>query len=185
MKGRALIWIDTDGVEDTNDQRAWSNEGEANVVKQLLDRMRPAPLPPSRTEDDDDVFALLTPYHAQREILARVDLPEWAASRLHTVDSFQGREADTVVVSLVRSTQRDDRRPEANIGYLVSPNRTNVLLSRARKLLIIVGRIAHFERQPTLNPDRRDIQFWSSIIAELRQQGAVVSAASALSGGRR
>lgn len=185
LKGRALIWIDTDGVEDTNDQRAWSNEGEANVVKQLLDRMRPAPLPPSRTEDDDDVFALLTPYHAQREVLARVDLPEWAASRLHTVDSFQGREADTVVVSLVRSTQRDDRRPEANIGYLVSPNRTNVLLSRARKLLIIVGRIAHFERQPTLNPDRRDIQFWSSIVAEVRRQGAVVSAASALSGGRR
>lgn len=185
LKGRALIWIDTDGVEDTNDQRAWSNEGEANVVKQLLDRMRPAPLPPSRTDDEDDVFALLTPYHAQREILARVDLPEWAASRLHTVDSFQGREADTVVVSLVRSTQRDDRRPEANIGYLVSPNRTNVLLSRARKLLIIVGRIAHFERQPTLNPDRRDIQFWRSITAEVRRQGAVVSAASALSGGRR
>ena len=185
LKGRALIWIDIDGVDDTNDQRAWSNEGEANVVKQLLDRMRPAPLPPSRTDDDDDVFALLTPYQAQREILARADLPEWAASRLHTVDSFQGREADTVVVSLVRSTQRDDRRPEANIGYLVSPNRTNVLLSRARKLLIIVGRIAHFERQPTLNPDRRDIQFWSSIIAEVRRQGAVVSAASALSGGRR
>jgi hypothetical protein len=185
LKERALIWIDTDGVADTNDQRAWSNEGEAEVVKQLLDRMRPAPLPPSRTDDDDDVFALLTPYHAQREMLARVDLPEWAASRLHTVDSFQGREADTVVVSLVRSTQRDDRRPEANIGYLVSPNRTNVLLSRARKLLIIVGRIAHFERQPTLNPDRRDMQFWSSIIAEVRRQGAVVSAASALSGGRR
>ncbi len=184
LEGRALLWIDTEGVEDTNDQRAWSNEGEARVVRQLLERMRPTPLPPSQTDDDDDIFALLTPYHAQREVLARVGLPGWAASRLHTVDSFQGREADTVVVSLVRSTQRDDRRPEANIGYLVSPNRTNVLLSRARKLLVIVGRIGHFERQPALNPDRRDIQFWDSIVAEVRRQGAVVSAAAVLGGGR-
>lgn len=180
LKGRAVVWIDTDGVEDTNDQRAWSNEGEANVVRELLERLRPAPVPPPK-EEDDEVFAILTPYHAQRETLARANLPSWAAMRLHTVDSFQGREADTVVVSLVRSTQRDEHRPEANIGYLVSPNRTNVLLSRARKLLIVVGRIAHFERQPLLNPDRKDIQFWSSIIAEVRRQGAVVSAASMLS----
>lgn len=185
LKGRALLWLDTEGFEDSNDQRAWSNEGEAKVIKHLLDRLRPAPLPPSRTEDDDETFALLTPYHAQREALSRVGLPDWAASRLHTVDSFQGREADMVVVSLVRSTQRDDRRPEANIGYLVSPNRTNVLLSRARRLLVIVGRIAHFERQTALNPDRKDIQFWGSIIAEVRRQNAVVSAVSALRGGRR
>ena len=104
---------------------------------------------------------------------------------MNTVDSFQGREADTVVVSLVRSTQRDDRRPEANIGYLVSPNRTNVLLSRARKLLIIVGRLAHFEKQAALNPDRKDILFWRSIVEEVRRQGAVVSAASAFAGGLR
>ncbi len=182
LNNRALVWLDTQGVEDTNDQRAWKNEGEAQLVRQLLECLRPSP---PRRQDDDDIFALLTPYHAQREQLERAGLPEWAQGRVHTVDSFQGREADTVVVSLVRSTQRDDRRPEANIGYLVSPNRTNVLLSRARKLLIIVGRLAHFERQVALNPDRKDILFWRSIVEEVRRQGAVVSAASAFAGGRR
>ncbi|HJK93260.1 MAG TPA: AAA domain-containing protein [Polyangiaceae bacterium LLY-WYZ-15_(1-7)] len=184
LKNRALVWLDTQGVEDTNDQRAWKNEGEAQLVRQLLEQMRPTPALPSR-QDDDDIFALLTPYHAQRGELERAGLPEWAKGRIHTVDSFQGREADTVVVSLVRSTQRDDRRPEANIGYLVSPNRTNVLLSRARKLLIIVGRLAHFEKQAALNPDRKDILFWRSIVEEVRRQGAVVSAASAFAGGLR
>lgn len=184
LKNRALVWLDTHGVEDTNDQRAWKNEGEARLIRQLLERMRPTPPLPAR-QDEDDIFALLTPYHAQREELIRVGLPDWAAGRIHTVDSFQGREADTVVVSLVRSTQRDDHRPESNIGYLVSPNRTNVLLSRARKLLIIVGRLAHFEQQPALNPGRKDILFWRSIVEEVRRQGAVVSAASAFAGSRR
>ncbi|MBL8841992.1 MAG: hypothetical protein JNL90_10765 [Planctomycetes bacterium] len=179
LRGRAVVWLDTDGVDDTNDQQAWKNVGEARVVKALLDRFSPTPAADS-ADQDDDKFALLTPYTAQVEELERVGLPAWARSRLQTVDSFQGREADIVVVSLVRATQRDDKRPESNIGYLVSPNRVNVLLSRAKSLLVIIGRLAHFERQCILNPEREDIRFWSDIVDEVRRQRAVVRAKDAL-----
>jgi superfamily I DNA and/or RNA helicase len=53
-----------------------------------------------------------------------------------TVDEFQGSESDIVVVSLVRN---NGLVPWKSIGFLKEPNRMNVLLSRARHKLIIVG----------------------------------------------
>lgn len=50
--------------------------------------------------------------------------------QLHTVDKFQGQEADIVFLSMVQ-TRRD--------GFLDSPNRLNVALTRARFQLVIVG----------------------------------------------
>jgi hypothetical protein len=178
---RSVVWIDTKNVPDSNDERAWRNQGEANLIATLLQRMRP---PPSSTAArKDDAFALLSPYHAQLQLLATTELPDWAQPHLHTVDSFQGREADVVIVSLVRSVMRDPQRPESNIGYLVSPNRVNVLFSRARKLLCIVGRLSHFEGQATSNPDRQDVQFWQTIAAEIRAQDAIVDGAVLFEGG--
>jgi hypothetical protein len=54
-----------------------------------------------------------------------------------TVDRFQGREADLVFISL-RNTFRT--------GYMDSPNRLNVALTRARQLLIIIGNHSYFSR---------------------------------------
>ncbi|KAF3914170.1 hypothetical protein AA313_de0210225 [Arthrobotrys entomopaga] len=50
-----------------------------------------------------------------------------------TVDQFQGSDRDIIIVSMVRSN------PEHQIGFLRSPERANVLLSRARKGLFILG----------------------------------------------
>lgn len=52
-----------------------------------------------------------------------------------TVDRFQGREADLVILSM-RNTHR--------IGFLDSPNRLNVALTRARQQLIILGNHRYF-----------------------------------------
>lgn len=56
-----------------------------------------------------------------------------AEVRASTIDNFQGEEARIVVVSLTRSTTR------GRIGFLNEPQRVNVLLSRARDGLILVG----------------------------------------------
>ena len=53
-----------------------------------------------------------------------------------TVDEFQGSEADVVIVSLVRN---NGLVPAKSIGFLRERNRMNVLLSRARQKLVIVG----------------------------------------------
>ncbi|KAI4140188.1 MAG: hypothetical protein L6R39_005902 [Caloplaca ligustica] len=56
-----------------------------------------------------------------------------SALRIATVDNFQGEEAKVVIVSLVRS---NDKR---NCGFLKTSNRINVLLSRARHGMYIIG----------------------------------------------
>jgi hypothetical protein len=53
--------------------------------------------------------------------------------RLATVDNFQGEEAKVIVVSLVRSNSR------RKVGFLRTPNRINVLLSRAQHGMYLIG----------------------------------------------
>src|SRR2546423_14534983 len=52
---------------------------------------------------------------------------------IESVDAFEGRESDGVILSLVRSNDR------AAIGFLTDPNGVNGAISRAKKLLVIVG----------------------------------------------
>lgn len=54
-----------------------------------------------------------------------------------TVDRFQGREADLVMLSM-RNTRR--------VGFLDSPNRLNVGVTRARQQLVVVGNHDYFQR---------------------------------------
>jgi hypothetical protein len=61
---------------------------------------------------------------------------DWPAERqleIDTVDAFEGREKDIIVLSLVRANRRRD------IGFLRLEQRLNVAISRSRRLLIIVG----------------------------------------------
>lgn len=58
--------------------------------------------------------------------------------KLSTIDNYQGEESEVVVVSLTRSN------PNGDIGFMISPERLNVLLSRARRALIIIGNPATF-----------------------------------------
>jgi DNA replication protein DnaC len=58
--------------------------------------------------------------------------------RLSTVDCYQGEESDIVIASLTRSNSSGD------IGFMTAPERLNVLLSRARKALIIIGNSSTF-----------------------------------------
>jgi superfamily I DNA and/or RNA helicase len=62
--------------------------------------------------------------------------------RVGTVDAFQGKEFDVVLLSMVRSnravdgTERERRR---KYGHLMSPNRLCVSMSRQKSLLVVVG----------------------------------------------
>ncbi|KAM3560257.1 hypothetical protein ARSEF4850_003737 [Beauveria asiatica] len=58
--------------------------------------------------------------------------------RLSTIDNYQGEESDIVVASLTRSNSNGD------IGFMKSPQRLNVLLSRARNGIIMFGNMDTF-----------------------------------------
>jgi superfamily I DNA and/or RNA helicase len=84
--------------------------------------------------------------------------------RLSTVDRFQGMERNVIIVSMVRSDRiASDKEqspdydlygplgysPQQSLGFAESPNRLNVALSRARRLLVIVGNKDHFSKKET------------------------------------
>jgi superfamily I DNA and/or RNA helicase len=129
--------IDTAGrgfeEETPQDSDSKLNQGEAELaaaeVRKLLSLL------PGKE------IAVISPYDAQvqriRQLLA--DLPDL---EVDTVDGFQGREKEAVVVSLVRSNDRGD------LGFVADIRRINVALTRARKKLIIIGDGATVTRHP-------------------------------------
>ncbi|WP_350262028.1 AAA domain-containing protein (plasmid) [Pantoea sp. BJ2] len=63
--------------------------------------------------------------------------PDDSASFCSTVDAFQGAEADLTIISLVRNNS--DSYPLSALGILLDSRRMNVLFSRAKHQLVIVG----------------------------------------------
>ena len=76
---------------------------------------------------------VVAPYNMQVNLL-RARLPEGA--RVGTVDRFQGQEAEVVLVSMATSGAEDMPRDAA---FLLSRNRFNVAISRARCLAVLVA----------------------------------------------
>ncbi len=75
--------------------------------------------------------AVIAPYAAQVRLLR--ELLAGSGVEIDSVDGFQGREKEAVVISLVRSN------PEGEIGFLADVRRTNVALTRARRKLVVIG----------------------------------------------
>ncbi|KAK6953355.1 hypothetical protein Daesc_005658 [Daldinia eschscholtzii] len=77
--------------------------------------------------------------------------------RLATVDNFQGEEARVVIISLVRSNL------ERQCGFLKTPNRINVLLSRAQHGMYIVGNSNTYG----------NVEMWKRVISILNTTGCI------------
>ncbi|RXW16623.1 hypothetical protein EST38_g9231 [Candolleomyces aberdarensis] len=77
--------------------------------------------------------------------------------RLSTIDNFQGEESDIVIISLTRSNSSND------IGFMYSPERLNVLLSRARNGLIMIGNSSTFKNS------RKGKEVWTKLFNMLAE----------------
>ena len=85
-------------------------------------------------------IAVIAPYSAQVRRLR--ELLPIAGLEIDSVDGFQGREKEAVVVSLVRSNRDND------IGFLGDVRRMNVALTRARRALLVIGDSATLGAHP-------------------------------------
>jgi superfamily I DNA and/or RNA helicase len=132
--------VDTSGrgFEETTPEGSDSkqNDGEAELVAAEVERVIALGVAPAD-------LAVIAPYDAQVQLLrqllaARLD----QGLEVDTVDGFQGREKDAVVVSLVRANDAGE------VGFLADVRRMNVALTRAKRKLVVVGDAATVARHP-------------------------------------
>jgi len=153
-----VIWIDTNSPE-LIDGTSRKNYGEVEAIRDLLTRLRGSKsFKQYQTfwkNLEDQQIGLISFYGKQIRLLRNLrndfrDIP----LRVSTVDRFQGMERNIIIVSMVRSNriasdknQKPDNQlfgelgfqEQKDLGFAQSPNRLNVALSRAKRLLIIVG----------------------------------------------
>jgi hypothetical protein len=140
------VWVDVYGREERG-----QNQPEIDAMQRWLEGWREHAQAHPRKDGEPWTVACLSFYNRQaigtRDMLRRLTgqpraetrfaLPNTAIS-CATVDSFQGREADMVLLSL-----RNTSRP----GHMDSPNRLNVGITRARFLLVVFGRRKYFAQE--------------------------------------
>lgn len=132
-----VTFIDTAGAgydeEQEEEGESRRNPEEARLVVRKVRELLEAGV---ATTD----IAVIAPYAAHVRLL-REQLHE-PGLEIDSVDGFQGREKEAVVVSLVRSNMENE------IGFLSDVRRMNVALTRARRKLVVVGDSATLSVHP-------------------------------------
>jgi ATP-dependent RNA/DNA helicase IGHMBP2 len=150
-----IVFIDTAGCdfEEKTHKDSIYNSSRYNQGELLILREHFLKLSSHFSEHFQPDIAIISPY---REQVTRVeqlfreeaDLAPFVANNLRpqvtisTIDGFQGQERDIVYLSLVRSN------PKAEIGFLSDFRRMNVAMTRARKLLVVIGDSATIGKTP-------------------------------------
>ena len=167
-----VVFIDTAGTgfdekinrstgKDSSRFQSKYNPDEALLVREHLLKLLKKFPEPARTEHPDfsaPSIGVLSPYREQVNYLEEMmrddaDLAPLllsdpkAESRIprlgiNTIDGFQGQERDVIYISLVRSNVKHD------IGFLSDYRRMNVAMTRARKLLVVIGDSATIGNNP-------------------------------------
>lgn len=149
-----LTWLTISGAERKGASGSLSNMAEIQAVGRVvrhLNYLGAANLSVVVIAMYQDQVAAL-----QRE-LRPLKLPRLA---IDTVDAFEGREADVVILSLVRSNESQ------RIGFLKKAQRLNVAISRAQRLLIVVGDI-----ETITGPEGQDL--YQPLFDQTQREGKV------------
>jgi ATP-dependent RNA/DNA helicase IGHMBP2 len=116
-------WSERREADDPSTSNPGQAERTTREVRRLLSRGLAA-----------DQIAVITPYIAQARALREVLRDAIAVGlEVGTVDGFQGREKEAVVVDLVRSND------DGEVGFLADIRRMNVAITRARSFLLVLG----------------------------------------------
>uniref|UniRef100_A0A673MUY0 DNA helicase n=1 Tax=Sinocyclocheilus rhinocerous TaxID=307959 RepID=A0A673MUY0_9TELE len=124
-----LLLIDTAGcglneMEDT-DEQSKGNQGEVDILALHIKALTDAGV---QVKD----IAIIAPYNLQVDLLRQKLSHKYAELEIKSVDGFQGREKEAVVLSLVRSNRKGE------VGFLAEDRRINVAVTRARRQLVVV-----------------------------------------------
>jgi hypothetical protein len=199
ISGKAIVWLDapwaTRQAEWTEigpamGQPRYTNPKEVDILAEFIAQLRP--VSPGLSDDAAAplTLAILSPYNQQVTLInkrlktqvvrssgltlkqalrgrQREGDPEAPVKVAHTVDSFQGNQADIIAVSLVRNNAQPAGE---GLGFLDEAPRINVLLSRAERLLVLVGSWEFFQHQLRAVPiddPQLPLWHWKKVLATL------------------
>ncbi|XP_077372251.1 DNA-binding protein SMUBP-2 [Festucalex cinctus] len=125
----ALLLIDTAGCGltemEVEDEQSKGNQGEVDIVALHIKALTEAGV---NAKD----IAVIAPYNLQVDLLRQKLSARHPELEIKSVDGFQGREKEAVVLSLVRSNRKGE------VGFLAEDRRINVAVTRARRHVAIV-----------------------------------------------
>ena len=134
---KPFLFIDTCGRDEFKERTrrgstSKENVGEARLVRAIAERLLSLGIPPEE-------IAVISPYDDQVSLMKTMLQVE--GLEIKTVDGFQGREKEVVIVSFVRSNKRGD------IGFLRDLRRLNVSITRAKRKLVLIGDSSTLEHE--------------------------------------
>ncbi|KAK7256275.1 hypothetical protein RIF29_29716 [Crotalaria pallida] len=127
--GRPVIFIDTDMVPafETKDQKIINNPVEAHITAEVAKEL-------VNNGIAEEHIGVITPYNSQVNLIQHAAC--LASLEIHTIDRYQGRDKDCILISFVRSSED----PTSSAASLLGDwHRMNVALTRAKRKLIMVG----------------------------------------------
>ncbi|XP_059153320.1 DNA-binding protein SMUBP-2-like [Physella acuta] len=152
-----LLLIDTAGCDlhelDLPDELSKGNEGEADIVAAHVEDLIKCGVKPVD-------IAVIAPYNMQVELIRTRLSGQYPSLEIKSVDGFQGREKEAVVISMVRSNLKGE------VGFLAEKRRINVAVTRARRHLAVVCDTETVSHDP----------FIKSLVDYMLEKGEVLSA---------
>ena len=125
-QSKRVVFVDTDGIGGGEERQGTStrNLGESKVLINVVSRLVDSGISAEK-------IGVIVPYLAQKALVQKnIKLPGlW----VNTVEGFQGHEKDFIVISTTRSNT------VGSIGFLDDERRMNVMLTRAKQGLVVVG----------------------------------------------
>ncbi|NXA71550.1 SMBP2 protein, partial [Thryothorus ludovicianus] len=124
-----LLLIDTAGCGlfelEVEDEQSKGNPGEVQLVGMHIQALVDAGV---KAKD----IAVVAPYNLQVDMLRQHLSHNHPELEIKSVDGFQGREKEAVILSFVRSNRKGE------VGFLAEERRINVAVTRARRQVAVV-----------------------------------------------
>jgi len=128
-----FFYISSGFEEMSSSGTSYLNRTEASTVEKIVSHFLRGGVTPNQ-------IGVITPYEGQRAYTVQcmqrngsLRTQLYQQIEVASVDSFQGREKDFIILSCVRSNEHQ------GIGFLSDPRRMNVALTRARYGVIVLG----------------------------------------------
>ncbi|XAR54242.1 DNA helicase [Bertholletia excelsa] len=138
-QNRPVIFINTDILPafEMRDGKTLNNPVEARIIAEITEELVNKGI-------EVENIGIITPYNSQANLIRHAVS---TSVEIHTIDKYQGRDKDCILVSFVRSSES----PRSCISSLLGDwHRINVALTRAKKKLIMVGSCRTLSKVPLL-----------------------------------